>query len=469
MRFSFSERADQFLPRQVADRARPLLARVDQTLAGANAHDHAGRMSLIAFSIRVLSAVIAFFSQVLMARWLGSFDYGIFVVVWVSVLIVGNLSCFGFHTVVIRFIPQYREAERLYALRGILVASQVFTLAASTAIALLGAFGLTFFSSFLEAYYVLPFWLGLLMLPMIALSDTAQGIARANGWAVAALAPAYVIRPVLLLCFMGTAILAGFPADVRTSLLAAIGATYVTTLYQAVRVLWPAQKAVSKAAPVFDMRMWMTVALPIFLIEGFTFILTNADVLIVGYFMDPHDVAIYFATVKTLALVHFVYFAVKTGAAQRYAQLVQASDRGTLADFARQTVHWTFWPSMVMGALVLIGGYPLLLLFGAEFTRGYPLLFVLVLGVLSRASVGPAESLLTMSGHQKLCAWIYGATLSVNLIANAVLIPQIGLWGAAIATATAMGFEAMALAFAVKSRFGFIMLIGCKMTATREE
>ena len=61
----------------------------------------------------MVSAVIAFVSQVLLARWMGSFEYGIFVLVWTTMVIVGNLACLGFHTSVIRFIPEYREKGML--------------------------------------------------------------------------------------------------------------------------------------------------------------------------------------------------------------------------------------------------------------------------------------------------------------------------------------------------------------------
>ena len=144
-------------------------------------------------------------------------------------------------------------------------------------------------------------------------------------------------------------------------------------------------------------------SLPIFLVESFFFLLTNADVLMVGFFMQPNDVAVYFATVKTLALVHFVYFAVKAGVAQRYAQFTHA-DPERLAAFARETVSWTFWPSLVMALVVLALGKPMLMLFGPGFDAGYPLLFLLVAGVVARAAVGPCESLLTMSGNQNICA-----------------------------------------------------------------
>ena len=112
-----------------------------------------------------------------------------------------------------------------------------------------------------------------------------------------------------------------------------------------------------------------------------------------------------------------------------------------------------------MAFVVLAIGRPALSLFGTGFEEGYPLLFVLVVSVVLRAAVGPAESLLTMSGHQKLCAAIYGTALTVNIGLNMALIPEIGLWGAAAATAIAVLTEAACLAIAVWFRLGIAMAI----------
>ena len=57
-----------------------------------------------------------------------------------------------------------------------------------------------------------------------------------------------------------------------------------------------------------------------------------------------------------------------------------------------------------MALVVLALGKPMLMLFGPGFDAGYPLLFLLVVGVVARAAVGPCESLLTMSGNQNICA-----------------------------------------------------------------
>jgi O-antigen/teichoic acid export membrane protein len=99
------------------------------------------------------------------------------------------------------------------------------------------------------------------------------------------------------------------------------------------------------------------------------------------------------------------------------------------------------------------------MLFGPEFDAGYPLLFVLVLGVVARAAVGPCESLLTMSGNQNVCAAVYAMTLALNIGLNVILIPLFGLWGAAMATSLAMVFEASALSFTVWRKLGIVMAI----------
>lgn len=458
VRFSAATTADRLLPERLAVRARPLLGRVDAVLSSTDERGQASRMSVIAFAIRIVSAAIAFISQVFLARWMGSFEYGIFVLVWVTMVIAGNVSCLGFHTSVIRFIPEYREKDMLPELRGILIASRLFVLVASSVIAALGALAVVLFSGYLESYYVVPFVLGFVCLPMIALSDMLQGISRANAWAVFALSPTYLVRPVLILALMGAAILAGYLPDARTALIVAILATYLTTIWQLVGVTRRIDRKLPVGPRAVNFREWFVVSLPIFLVESFFFLLTNADVLMVGFFMQPDDVAVYFATVKTLALVHFVYFAVKAGVAQRYAGYMHG-DPGKLAAFARETVSWTFWPSLAMAIVVLALGEPMLTLFGPEFVAGYPLLFLLCIGVVARSAVGPAESLLTMTGNENVCALVYALTLALNIALSIILIPAFGLWGAAIATASSMVFEAAALSFTVWKRLGIAMAI----------
>jgi O-antigen/teichoic acid export membrane protein len=374
-------------------------------------------------------------------------------------IMVGDSSCFGVQTSVVRFIPEYRERGQRGELRGLIRAAQGFVLVASCLVAATGLAGIWLFSDALESYYVLPFYLALSCLPLIALSTLLEGMARANGWTVRALAPIYILRPLLILAMMAGAIMLDHEPSAKVAIACAIIASLMTTLYQLLTVTPPLRAEVRSEPARLRLRDWLAVSAPIFLVDGFFYLHTNADILMVGWYMEPEDVGVYFAALKLLALVHFVYFAVRAGVAQRYAQYAHGSGRDLLAGFARDTVAWTFWPSLAMAAVMVVLGKPLLMLFGEGFEAGYPLLLALMLGVVLRASIGPAETLLTMSGHQKICAGVFAATLAVNVGLNLVLIPRWGLWGAAVSSAVSLGVETLLLAVAVHSRLGIVMIV----------
>ena len=47
------------------------------------------------FLVRIGSALLALGSQVLLARWMGSFEFGIYIYVWTWVLLIGDVVHFG--------------------------------------------------------------------------------------------------------------------------------------------------------------------------------------------------------------------------------------------------------------------------------------------------------------------------------------------------------------------------------------
>ncbi len=203
----------------------------------------------------------------------------------------------------------------------------------------------------------------------------------------------------------------------------------------------------------------MAIATPIFLVESFYNLLTNVDILFVSYYLAPEDTAVYFATVKTLALAHFVYFSVKAAAAHRFAAYRKAGDRERYEAFIRETVKWTFWPSLGLAALMVIFGKYFLMLFGPAFASGQNLIWILAIGIVIRSTVGAAESVLTMSGEQKTCAYVYAASLFVALMLNFALVPVFGLTGAAVATLCTLAFEAASLYAAAHRRLGLHIFI----------
>ena len=136
-----------------------------------------------------------------------------------------------------------------------------------------------------------------------------------------------------------------------------------------------------------------------------------------------------------------------------------AGDRAGLARLVASTVRWTFWPSFAATLSLLALGWPILWLFGPEFTAAYPLMFIIALGPLARAAVGPAERLLNMAGEQNICAMVYAAAFALNLIGCFALIPPFGATGSAMAVSAAILFESAALFVTAKRRLGLHMFI----------
>jgi O-antigen/teichoic acid export membrane protein len=182
-------------------------------------------------------------------------------------------------------------------------------------------------------------------------------------------------------------------------------------------------------------------------------------VLVLQHFRAPDEVAVYYAAVKTLALVSFIYYSVSATAAHRFSGYHITGDHAGLSTFISRSIKWTFWPSLAATALLLLFGRPILNLFGPQFTAGYPLMFILAVGLLARAAIGPIERLLNMLGEQRACALIYACAFAVNIGLSFALIPPFGMTGAASATACALLTESILLFVVTRSRLGFHVFV----------
>ncbi|ENN87605.1 O-antigen flippase [Rhizobium freirei PRF 81] len=449
--------AERMLPSALRAVATPYLRKLADILTSRDEKAVSQRMALIAFTIRIAGAALAFLSQIILARLMGRFEYGVFVFVWVLMILFGNLACLGFPTAIIRFLPQYDASGNHAALRGLNATARLFVVALSGTLALLAAALVYALRGAIEHYYVMPILLGLIAVPMIALGDVLDGTARAKHWPIMALSPTFLIRPTLILLFMVAAVLAGAPRDAVTAMMAALAGAFTSVLLQYLAVTLRLRRHYPNGAKTVEFKAWLTVAFPIFLVEGVGYLFTNSDVIVVGIFLDPEEVAVYFAAAKTMALVHFIYFAVKAAIGPRFATIIAENDQAKLAAFATEATRWTFLPALAIGLLVLAAGQLLLSLFGSAFTEGQIVMAILLGGILAKALVGPAEVLLTMADKQMICVYLYAVALIANIGLNVLLIPHFGIEGAAMAGAAAMALEALLLHIAVRKTLGITL------------
>lgn len=410
------------------------------------------RDALTAFGVRVVSAALLYLSQIVLARWIGGFDYGIYVFVWTWVLVLGGLSHLGLNLGMIRLLPVYRENGELDLLRGLVRGGRLFALASGTVVAALGIAGLWLLEDHIANHFVLPAYLALVCIPLYTLTDVQDGIGRGQAWMSVALLPPYVLRPLLVLISMAAAHAGGLPMTATTAAGAAIVATWATGIVQALLINHKMKPLAGPGVRRYQFRSWLATSLPLVVIAGCELLLQNTDILVISRYMTPMDVGIYFASAKTMSLIMFVHYAVGSAVANRFSTLNARGDKESLRAFVKDAVNWTFWPSLAGAVVILALGKPLLWLFGPDFDRGYPVMFILVVGFLFRASMGPVEFLLNMLGEQALCATVLVVTAVLNLALNFALVPSFGLTGAAIATSISLITAALMNTMVARSR-----------------
>lgn len=436
-----------------------LIGKAKALLTDGSDRSIAQRLAGAAFLVRVVSAALAFISQVLLARWMGGFEFGVYVYAWTWVLLIGGMCDFGLATSAQRFIPEYAESKNLPLLRGFISGSRQLVVALALLTAVVGALIVLLVTPWIERYTVVPLYLACAVLPIFALGLIQSGIARTYNWVNLALLPAFVIRQILIIGLMAGAFFLALPTDAVTAMWVTLATAVIATAGQAFVLSRRLRKTVPPGPKTVAHRTWLATSLPILMVEGFYLLLTYCDILILQQYRSPEEVAGYYAAAKTLAPVAFVYFAVAQTTAHKFTEYHVSGDRGRLAAFLQSAIKMTFWPSLVVACVLLALGKPLLSLFGPGFSDGYYLMFILALGLLARAAVGPVERLLNMLNEQRLCAVVYAGAFSLNIGLCVVLIPRFGVIGAAIATACALIAESIALFVVTKKRLGLHGLI----------
>jgi O-antigen/teichoic acid export membrane protein len=436
-----------------------LVARIKAIIADKSESRVAQLLAGKAFFVRVASAGLALVSQVFLARWMGSFEFGIFIYAWTWVLMIGALSDLGLSSAAKRFIPEYAEIKAFDRLRGFLSGSRWLSFAIATAIGAVGALGVWLLSAHLDQYSVMPLYLACAVIPIYGLVQTQAGIAQSYEWSNLALMPFFVWRQLAMTALMGTAYLMGAPTGAVIAMVIAAVTTWGVTLGQMVVLNRRLKAKVPEGPKTYEPRVWIATSFPIFIVEGFYLLLTYVDILLLEHYRSPDEVAVYYAGARLLAIVAFVYFAIAGATTHKFTQYHVSGDSKRLAAFFAETIKWTFWPSLAVCAVILAFGKPLLGLFGENFESGYSVMFILSVGMLARAAVGPAERLLNMLGERKQCASIYAGAFAINLVLCVILIPRIGIEGAGIATSSALVMESILLYLVAKRRLGFHVFI----------
>ncbi len=427
-------------------------------IGASDEHSLTRRLAGTIFIIRVLSAALAYVSQVFLARWMNGSGYGIYVYVWTWVLLLGSMMDFGISAAAQKVIPECRTNGEQALLRGFLAGSRWMTFSVSVVTSLLLAGIVKLLSPWIDSQAIRPLYVGCATLPAFVVANTQDGIARSHDWMRLALMPQFIFRQTLIIGIAAGAFALGFDLSATAAMLASAAAVWIAMVGQMIVLSGRLKRHIKPGPKAYDFRGWLAISLPILLVEGFYLLLSYTDVLVLQQFRPPEEVGVYFAVVKTLSLVSFIHYAMSATTAHRFAEYHARGDRDGLSAYVAHAINWTFWPSLAATALLLAFGKPLLWLFGPQFVPGYDIMFLAAIGLVVRAAIGPVERLLNMLGHQHVCALAYALAFMLNLALCITLVPRFGGYGAAAATSMSLTAETVLLFWIVRRRLGLHVL-----------
>ncbi|NPB07098.1 MAG: oligosaccharide flippase family protein [Aquificae bacterium] len=184
-------------------------------------------------------------------------------------------------------------------------------------------------------------------------------------------------------------------------------------------------------------------------------LLFYADTLALGFLKTEREVGVYAVALRLAQLVSFFLVAVNASVAPRFSELYARNDLKALKDLLRQSALLSFLAALPPSLLLLTGAEKLLSLAGEKFAEGAPALRLLVLGQLVNASFGSVGYFVQMTGHYRLHALVVFIGLTLNLFLDLLLIPPLGLVGAAASSALSLVFWNAAFALFIRLRYGF--------------
>ncbi len=179
------------------------------------------------------------------------------------------------------------------------------------------------------------------------------------------------------------------------------------------------------------------------------------DTLLLSAVAGPATAGVYAVATRFVLVGTFAAEALQQVVAPRVAALLALDDRagaGRVLDAAAGWQVLLVWPSFVLLAVFAPG---VLALLGASYAEAAAVLGVLALGLLAAAPAGPSDSVLLMAGRSRANLAVTALAAAVNLGANLVLVPAVGMVGAAVAWAASLAAGAIVPAVVVR-RMGIV-------------
>jgi O-antigen/teichoic acid export membrane protein len=275
-------------------------------------------------------------------------------------------------------------------------------------------------------------------IPFSILSVTVLSIFRGFGVVEPKVYFSDVLQQILRISFFATVVFFG---------LALTGAAYaylgVIVITSIALVVYAAKKVPTLVGKVRDYepmrKELLYFSLPLFGRGILAIIITSTDKLMLGYFETPEAVGLYSVAVSlanfipiVLTSLLFIYVPIVS---QLYAKNHFEEIKRTYAVLTK----WIFSAALpIFLIMFLFPDAVLNIIYGARYVQAGIALQILALGFFTHSFLGPNGATLVVMGRTKLVLMNALVRTIMNVVLNLLLIPPMGIAGAAIASAIAL-------------------------------
>ncbi|MDE2384214.1 MAG: oligosaccharide flippase family protein [Alphaproteobacteria bacterium] len=390
---------------------------------------------LIAFAIKIAGAGLTYGMVVLLARMLGADQYGRFAFGLNAATILAAVGNFGFANALMKFWPKYRVDNNKAAAKGLVQKGLAITALGGLAAAAVVT-GLAFVAAWLgfNADPMAFLVIGVLSV-IVNLGDTFSNLLRAQGSVVVSMLPRDVLWRIFIPVLGFLALRFGLGLSGTGALCISAGVLLVLVIWQG----WVIAGNVAALGPglvgTFDLAALRPNLIPLWLSSLIYGMIQQFDVVIVGSLLSKADAGAYFAAQKTAQLLSLALIAGGLVTAPSMAGLYHAGKKAELQSLCQKLALAIALSTAAGYLLLVVAGHWLLGLFDPSFRSAYPILLIVGFGAVVDAISGPNAYLMQMTSYEKAYLKIMLGCYIAVVAAQFILIPWLGMIGAALASA----------------------------------
>jgi len=393
---------------------------------------------LLAFSMKIIGLSFTYLFTLLVSRIFGPESMGIFSLSVALLMIITIIGRFGLDTTLLRYVSEFSSQNKWSSVK------RIHSLAVKISFILSILLFISFFSfssyladvlfgkpNYTNYFRIISF--AVLLLPIRYINgESLRGLKKIGIYAFLEFASIYLFSSILLL----TA--AFFWKNKYLPVLAIIMGIFLS--FNISQWFWRKSIRASSAKEVTEVKLssLMEVSFPLFLSSIMMFLIQCADTIILGIYRTSSELGIYNVTMRMGALTSLPLLAINSIIAPKFAEIYAARDLRNLELIAQHATKMLFWSSIPILLLVITIPKTLLSIFGHEFEKGVIALILISLGQFASSISGSVGYLLQMTGRQVIFQKIVFATLTINVVANFILIPRFGINGAAFTSMLSM-------------------------------